>query len=133
MDARSVLAPAGPRRGGACPSAISICFAAASGSQVGYVAAKLSRPLLHLALPAAGRLQSAKNCWQLSAHVGFGFFQDDREGRRTHPIAPALLPCKSLKFMGCPVPLSSWAAYERCHTGREEENKVDISVLLQTQ
>ena len=43
MDARSALAPAGPRRGGACPSAISICFAAASGSQVGYVAAKLSR------------------------------------------------------------------------------------------
>ena len=43
MEAMSVLLPGAPRSGGACPSAISICLAAASGSQVGYVAAKLSR------------------------------------------------------------------------------------------
>ena len=43
MEAMSALLPGAPRSGGACPSAISICLAAASGSQVGYVAAKLSR------------------------------------------------------------------------------------------
>ena len=43
MVAMSALAPGAPRSGGACPSAMSICLAAASGSHVGYVAAKLSR------------------------------------------------------------------------------------------